>query len=63
MPSPRPGDPSGLTNQPPYARVRRGLARTYQRPVVPFDEGLARTVEWYRVHPDWVREMRAGAGA
>ena len=33
------------------------------RPAVPFDEGLTRTVEWYRVHPDWVREMRAGAGA
>jgi dTDP-glucose 4,6-dehydratase len=30
-------------------------------PDVPFDEGLARTVAWYRDHPEWVRAMRAGA--
>ncbi len=30
-------------------------------PRVPFDQGLARTVEWYRDHRDWVEAMRAGA--
>jgi dTDP-glucose 4,6-dehydratase len=29
-------------------------------PGVPFDEGLARTVAWYRDHRDWVRAMVAG---
>jgi dTDP-glucose 4,6-dehydratase len=27
---------------------------------VAFDDGLARTVAWYRDHSTWVREMRAG---
>jgi dTDP-glucose 4,6-dehydratase len=30
-------------------------------PEVPFEEGLARTVAWYRDHRDWVEAMRAGA--
>ena len=30
-------------------------------PQVPFDEGLGRTVEWYRGHRDWVEAMRAEA--
>jgi dTDP-glucose 4,6-dehydratase len=30
-------------------------------PAVPFEEGLARTVEWYRDHREWVETMRAGA--
>jgi dTDP-glucose 4,6-dehydratase len=46
-----------------YGMASERLHELGWRPVVPFDEGLARTVEWYRVHPDWVREMRAGAGA
>jgi dTDP-glucose 4,6-dehydratase len=29
-------------------------------PQVPFDEGLARTVAWYRDHRDWVEGMLAG---
>jgi dTDP-glucose 4,6-dehydratase len=29
-------------------------------PEVPFDEGLARTVAWYRDHRDWVESMRSG---
>ena len=29
-------------------------------PQVAFEDGLARTVAWYRDHPAWVREMRAG---
>jgi dTDP-glucose 4,6-dehydratase len=31
-------------------------------PIVPFDEGLARTVAWYRDHREWVEGMLAGAG-
>ena len=31
------------------------------RPEVPFDDGLARTVDWYRDHRDWVDALRAGA--
>ncbi|MEO8476165.1 MAG: dTDP-glucose 4,6-dehydratase [Actinomycetota bacterium] len=30
-------------------------------PEVPFDDGLARTVDWYRDHRDWVEVMRAEA--
>jgi dTDP-glucose 4,6-dehydratase len=30
-------------------------------PIVPFDEGLERTVRWYRDHPEWIEAMRAGA--
>jgi dTDP-glucose 4,6-dehydratase len=30
-------------------------------PQVPFDEGIGRTVEWYRGHRDWVEAMRAEA--
>jgi dTDP-glucose 4,6-dehydratase len=30
-------------------------------PQVPFDDGLSRTVEWYRDHRDWVEAMRAEA--
>ncbi len=33
------------------------------RPAVPFQEGLARTVDWYRDHRGWVGDMRAGAEA
>jgi dTDP-glucose 4,6-dehydratase len=29
-------------------------------PTVPFDIGLARTVEWYRENSDWVRRVRSG---
>ena len=46
-----------------YGMVSERLRELGWRPAVPFDEGLARTVEWYRAHPDWVREMRAEAGA
>lgn len=30
------------------------------RPKVSLDEGLNRTIEWYRGHPDWVRNTRSG---
>lgn len=29
-------------------------------PSVGLDEGLRRTIEWYRGHPDWVRHTRSG---
>jgi len=29
-------------------------------PTVPFEEGVLRTVEWYRSHPDWVRKTKSG---
>jgi dTDP-glucose 4,6-dehydratase len=30
-------------------------------PQTPFDEGLARTVDWYRTHEDWWRPIKSGA--
>jgi len=33
------------------------------RPVVPFSDGLATTLAWYRDHPDWVEEILRGAPA
>ena len=30
------------------------------RPEVPFEAGLARTVEWYRDHPEWWRPIKSG---
>jgi dTDP-glucose 4,6-dehydratase len=32
-------------------------------PAVPFAQGLAETVQWYRSHPEWWQPLRAGAGA
>ena len=44
-----------------YGVTSERLHELNWRPVVPFDEGLARTVAWYRDHPDWVRAMLAEA--
>jgi dTDP-glucose 4,6-dehydratase len=30
------------------------------KPAVTFEEGLLRTVEWYRLHPEWVRKTKSG---
>jgi dTDP-glucose 4,6-dehydratase len=30
------------------------------RPLVPFETGLARTVEWYASHPEWWRPIKSG---
>ena len=30
-------------------------------PLVPFERGLAETVEWYRSHADWVARVKSGA--
>jgi dTDP-glucose 4,6-dehydratase len=46
-----------------YGMTSERLHELGWRPEVPFDEGLLQTVEWYRANPDWVRAMRAGAGA
>lgn len=29
-------------------------------PVIPFEQGLRRTIEWYRSNPDWVAGVRGG---
>lgn len=29
-------------------------------PVVPFEQGLRDTVDWYRTHPDWWRKIKSG---
>ncbi len=39
------------------------LAALGWAPEVPFEEGLARTVAWYREHRDWVAEVLEGANA
>ncbi len=28
------------------------------RSEIDFSEGLARTIDWYRTHPDWIREIK-----
>jgi dTDP-glucose 4,6-dehydratase len=30
------------------------------KPTISFEEGLQRTVEWYRSHPDWVQRTKSG---
>ncbi len=44
-----------------YALNSEKIARdTGFVPEVPFDVGLARTVQWYRDHVDWTRRIRSG---
>jgi dTDP-glucose 4,6-dehydratase len=44
-----------------YALSGEKLAReTGWSPQVSFDEGLARTIEWYRSNADWVRHVKSG---
>jgi dTDP-glucose 4,6-dehydratase len=61
-------DPSLISSVPdrPAHDLRYGITSARLRelawaPEVSFDDGLARTVEWYRDHRDWVETMRAGA--
>jgi dTDP-glucose 4,6-dehydratase len=62
-------DPGLVTSVPdrPGHDLRYGVSSARLRelawaPEVPFDEGLERTVAWYRANPDWVEAMRrAGA--
>ena len=30
------------------------------KPLVPFEQGLSETIEWYRSHPDWVSRVKTG---
>lgn len=39
------------------SKIRRELD---WKPTVAFEEGLARTVEWYRGHADWVQKTKSG---
>ncbi|MEZ0239791.1 MAG: dTDP-glucose 4,6-dehydratase [Chloroflexota bacterium] len=41
-----------------YAMDGARLRSLGWQPQVPFDEGIARTVEWYRSHEDWWRSLR-----
>ncbi len=44
-----------------YALSSAKLKReTGFEPCVPFEEGLARTIDWYRANGDWVRHVRSG---
>jgi dTDP-glucose 4,6-dehydratase len=31
------------------------------RPAVTFDDGIARTIDWYRENPDWWRPLKAAS--
>ena len=45
-----------------YALTSEKLTReTGWRPQVDFDDGLSRTVRWYRENPDWVTRVSSGA--
>jgi len=37
------------------------MHETGWRPVMEFETGLARTIEWYRAHRSWVERVRSGA--
>jgi dTDP-glucose 4,6-dehydratase len=39
------------------SKIRRELG---WEPTMSFEEGLPRTVEWYRSHPDWVQKTKSG---
>ena len=44
-----------------YALSSEKLMReTSWRPVMDFETGLARTIEWYRANPSWVAHVRSG---
>jgi dTDP-glucose 4,6-dehydratase len=63
------GRPESLIN---YVKDRPGHDRRYAlsseklmsetswRPVIPFEEGLARTIQWYRENAAWVARVRSG---
>lgn len=45
-----------------YSMAWERLAAMGWKPTVPFEEGLAGTVDWYREHEEWVHEMLGGTG-
>jgi dTDP-glucose 4,6-dehydratase len=36
------------------------MGETGWRPLVEFEEGLARTIEWYRANSGWMERVRSG---
>ncbi len=44
-----------------YAVDSGRLRQLGWRPIVPFDEGLRSTVQWYREHESWWRPIKSGA--
>ena len=36
------------------------MAETGWKPLTSFDEGLARTIDWYRQNPGWVKRVKSG---
>ena len=44
-----------------YGLIDERLRELGWKPAVAFDDGLARTIEWYRDHRDWVEAMREAA--
>ena len=44
-----------------YGLVDERLRTLGWKPEVDFDNGLARTISWYREHQDWVDAMREAA--
>jgi dTDP-glucose 4,6-dehydratase len=40
-----------------WEKLRRA---TGWSPEIPFEQGLAETVEWYRAHPEWWRPLKSG---
>lgn len=44
-----------------YALSSDKIAReTGWSPQMPFDQGLAETIEWYRQNPEWIRRVKSG---
>ena len=41
-----------------FSKITRELG---WQPEIPFEEGLAATIAWYRDHADWVARCRSGA--
>jgi dTDP-glucose 4,6-dehydratase len=63
------GKPDSLLS---YVKDRPGHDRRYAldsrkieselgwKPIIPLDEGLRRTVDWYQSHAEWLEEIRGG---
>ncbi len=44
-----------------YALTNEKLTReTGWQPIMPFDQGLARTIAWYQANQDWVQHVKSG---
>jgi dTDP-glucose 4,6-dehydratase len=47
-------------NYGPYQFPEKLMRETGWRPVIDFEEGLARTIQWYRDNSAWVERVRSG---